>query len=144
MFFVHYPQGAPHPGVCHKCGDFRDLFDLGVDNFEGSTLLCRRCISDISGAIGYVKAEPLETRIAELEAELVSRETTIKNIPNHTEELINGIRNLVTNFVFDVSDSSRIDSVSPISDANVSDIGDLQDGGTKSETSNTPRKSSRK
>lgn len=144
MFFVHYPQGAPHPGICHKCGDYRDLFDLGVDHLDGNTLLCRRCISNIAGAIGYVKAEPLKDRIAELEAELVSRETIINSIPNHTEELINGVRNLVTNFVLDVSDSSRNDSVSPVSNADVSDKRDDENGRAKSKASHPSGKSARK
>lgn len=144
MFFAHYDQAAPHPGVCHKCGDYRDLFDLGVDTIDGSMLLCRRCISDIAGAIGYVKAEPLETRIMELEKELVSRETIINTIPNHTEDLINGIRNLISTFVFDVSDSTRASSVPPVSNPDSSTKSEYKDGGAKVSTSPAPRKPARK
>ena len=144
MFFAHYDQAAPYPGVCHKCGDYRDLFDVGVDHIDGTTLFCRLCISNLATAIGYVKAEPLETKIMELEAAIVSRETTINNIPNHTEELINGVRNLVATFVFDVSDSSRNGSVSPVSDDDVSDKRIDENGGTASKAGNPSRKSTRK
>lgn len=144
MFFVNYPQGAPHPGVCHKCGDFRDLFDLGVDHLDGNTLLCRRCISDLAGAIGYVKAEPLNLQITELNDALANCEAIIDTIPNHTEELINGIRNLISNFVFDISDSSSTSSVSHVNNTDVSDIGSNKDGRTKSKASHPSGKSTRK
>ncbi len=144
MHFVHYDQAAPYPGLCHKCGDYRDLFDLAADHIDGTTLLCRLCISNLSRAIGFVKAEPLEAKIMELEAALVSRETTINNIPNQTEELINGIRNLISDFIFTISDSSRVSGVPPVSDTDVPDIGDDKNGGNESKTSNSPRKSARK
>ena len=144
MFFAHYDQAAPYPGVCHKCGDYRDLFDVGVDHLDGTTLFCRRCISDLAGAIGYVKAEPLKNKIMELEAAIVSHETTIKAIPNHTEELINGIRNLVTTFIFDVSDSSRNSSVPSDNNTDVSDVRSDEDGRNASKTNHPSRKSARK
>jgi hypothetical protein len=108
VHFHHYLQGAPAPGVCQKCGNNQDIFDLGVEAYDGNALICRRCIRDLATFIGWVEEAPLR-------AEIVSRETTIKNleeqlakVPNNVEELINGIRSSVTDFVFAVSYSDSI------------------------------------
>lgn len=144
MHFINYEQAAPYPGVCHKCGDYRDLFDLAVDHLDGTTLLCRLCISNLARAIGFVKAEPLEDRITDLELELNASKVIINSIPKQTEELINGIRNLVTNFILDVSDSSRTRSVQNDSNDSVPDKRDDENGRAKSKANHPSGKSARK
>jgi hypothetical protein len=123
VHFHHYLQGAPAPGVCQKCGNNQDIFDLGVEAYDGNALICRRCIRDLATFIGWVEEAPLR-------AEIVSRETTIKNleeqlakVPNNVEELINGIRSSVTDFVFAVSYSGSVSGEEPVQHAESSKPG---------------------
>lgn len=113
--FFSYPEGgAPFPGKCVMCGDFRDLFDAQFESVEGAGLLCRRCIKDLAIAIGYVDGPSANDVIEQLTEELhVSRETA-KRVPNHVEELIDGIRNSVADFVLAISSGSDDSSSVPV------------------------------
>lgn len=107
VHLFHYPEGgAPFPGKCAKCGDFRDLYDIQVEVLDGSGLLCRRCISDLATNIGWVEPTELNLEIAHLTLALGAAEHSLERIPNHAEELINGIRSSVADFVLSISSSS--------------------------------------
>lgn len=117
---MYYEQGAPQPGTCLKCGNNQNLYDLGVEVYEGNALLCKRCITDLATFIGWADK-------ALTDSELVSRETSIKNleaelakVPTAAEELINGVRNLVTNFVFDISSSNDSGGQEPVQESGTS------------------------
>jgi hypothetical protein len=80
--------------------------------------LCLTCAQELAVFIGYAEQAPLDKKIEELKAEVVSRETELAKVPNHVEELINGIRNSVTDFIFAVSYSDSVDSSAPDESAN--------------------------
>jgi hypothetical protein len=87
---------------------------------------------DLAVFNGYAPEAPLLAKIAELEQEIVSRETTITQIPNQVEELINGIRNSVTDFVLTISSSGDNSSSVPVQGSKGSNAGNGKSGKAKS------------
>jgi hypothetical protein len=87
---------------------------------------------DLAVFNGYAPEAPLLAKIAELEQEIVSRETTITQIPNQVEELINGIRNNVADFILTISGSSDDGSGVPVQRAKPSNAGNGKSGKAKS------------
>lgn len=119
MHLNFFETGAPGPSTCMKCGDYRKLYDLGVDVWEGAALLCVNCIKGMAELVDYVDGAVVYDQISELTNELdVSRET-IDRIPNEVETLIDGIRSSVANFVLAISSSGDDSSSVPVqSDVN--------------------------
>lgn len=116
--FHYYENGGPAPSSCMSCGRNNQLFDLGreIPVAGGMAQLCLTCVKEIALFIGYAERAPLDAEIANLKSEIVSRETEIAKIPNHVEELINGIRSRVTDFIFAVSYSADADQPALVQD----------------------------
>ena len=122
--FVVFSNGAPFPGTCVGCRSNIELHDLGADLLSGgNAMLCKQCIMDLAAFNGWAPEAPLQARIAELEQEVVSLGADLTKIPDHVEELINGIRSSVTNFVLTVSSSSDDSSSVPVQKPESSDAG---------------------
>jgi hypothetical protein len=131
--FVVFANGGPFPGTCVGCRSNIDLHDLGADLLSGgNAMLCKQCVMDLAVFNGYAPEAPLLAKIAELEQQLVSRETTISNIPNNVEELINGIRSNVTDFILTISSSSDDSSSVPVQRPKGSNAGNGKSGKAKS------------
>ena len=113
--FNYFPNGGPFPGVCAMCGIDRDLWQMGFEHFRGGdAMACSRCIGELAENIGWLPAQPFRDAIANRDAIIEDLTARLARIPNHTEGLINGVRNLVTDFVFAISNSSDTDSDSPV------------------------------
>jgi len=114
--FQYYENGGPAPSSCMSCGRNNQLFDLGreLPVAGGMAQLCLTCAKELALFIGYAEKAPLDAEIAQLKTDIVSRETEIAVIPNHTEELINGIRRSVTDFIFAISYSDNADKSAPV------------------------------
>jgi hypothetical protein len=107
--FLYFENGGPFPGTCISCGDNKHLFDIQGTRFDGgNNLVCRKCVIELATFIGYVEEEPLREQMYLLEADIEAHERELARIPDHIEELINGIRSSVTDFVFAVSYSDSI------------------------------------
>ena len=134
--FVVFQNGAPFPGTCVGCRSNIDLHDLGADLLSGgNAMLCKQCVMDLAVFNGYAVEAPLLAKIAELEQELASREATISNIPNNVEELINGIRSNVADFILTISGGSDNSSSVPVQKSSGSNAGASKSG--KAKSSNT-------
>jgi hypothetical protein len=109
-----------------SCGRNNQLFDLGreIPVAGGMAQLCLTCAKEIALFIGYAEKAPLDAEIAQLKTDIVSRETEIAVIPNHTEELINGIRRSLTDFIFAISYSDHTDKSAPVQDDSEPDSGE--------------------
>jgi len=122
--FNVFPNGAPFPGTCVGCRSNINLFDLGADLMSGgNAMLCLQCVNDLAEFIGQAPKQPLLDEIAALKAEIVSRETELKKVPDLVEGLINGIRGSVTDFVFAVSYSDSISGAEPVQNSKPSKSG---------------------
>lgn len=114
--FVVFTNGAPFPGTCVGCRSNVNLHDLGADlHSGGNAMLCKQCITDLATFIDWAPEAPLRAKIAELEQELVSRETVITKIPDQVEELVNGIRSNVADFILTISGGGNDSSSVPVS-----------------------------
>lgn len=114
MHLNFFETGAPGPSTCMKCGDYRNLFDLGVDVWDGAALLCKNCIKGMAELVGYVDGDAANDVINQLTESLhVSRETVAK-IPNEVETLIDGIRSSVADFVLAISGGGNDSSSVPV------------------------------
>lgn len=124
--FHYYENGGPAPSSCMSCGRNNQLFDLGreIPVAGGMAQLCLTCTKEIALFIGYAERAPLDAEIAQLKTDIVSRETEIAVIPNHTEELINGIRRSLTDFIFAISYSDHADKSAPVQDDSEPDSGE--------------------
>lgn len=106
--FNFFENGGPFPSACLSCGGNAKLFDLGRELQNGGMAqLCLTCVGELAEFTGYAPANPLKEEIKSLKAEIVSRETELARVPNQVEELINGIRSSITDFVFAVSYSNN-------------------------------------
>lgn len=101
--FNFFATGAPVPSTCMKCGDYRDLYDLGIDVWEGAALICVKCIKDLAALVDYIDGETARAEQARLTEQLETARNAVAAVPNQVEELIDGIRGSVANFVLAVS-----------------------------------------
>ena len=108
--FNYFENGGPFPGTCVSCGATKQLFDIGGTRIDGgSNLHCKKCSVELALFIGYVEEAPLQEQIWNLEADIEAHEQELARVPDHVEELINGIRSSVTDFIFAVSYSNHLD-----------------------------------
>jgi len=108
--FLYFENGGPFPGTCISCGDNKHLYDIQGTRFDGgNNLVCKKCVGELAVFAGYAELAPLEDDIHNLRAEIETLETQLNRVPTLVEDLINGIRNSVTDFVFAVSYSDSID-----------------------------------
>ena len=138
--FHYYENGGPAPSSCMSCGRNNQLFDLGreIPVAGGMAQLCLTCVKEIALFIGYAERAPLDAEIATLKSDIVSRETEIATIPNHVEELINGIRSRLTDFIFAVSYSGDANSDAPVQDNSGASRGKHKSGKASAGHDNTP------
>lgn len=102
--FNFFENGGPFPSTCISCGRNVKLFDLGRELQNGGMAqLCVTCVFELAEFVGYAEKAPLLQQIESLKAEIVSRETELAKVPAKVEDLINGIRSSVTDFIFAVS-----------------------------------------
>lgn len=107
--FNYFENGGPYPGLCISCGATKQLFDIGGSRLDGgSNLLCKKCSIELATFLGYVDEAPLLKQMNILEADIEAHERELARIPDHVEDLINGIRSRVTDFVFAVSYSDSV------------------------------------
>lgn len=122
--FVVFTNGAPFPGTCVGCRSNIELHDLGADLLSGgNAMLCKQCIMDLAAFNGWAPEAPLQARIAELEQEVVSLGANLTKIPNHVEELVNGIRSNVADFILTISGGSDDSSGVPVQKSEGSNAG---------------------
>lgn len=108
--FNYFENGGPYPGSCVSCGATRELFDIGGTRIDGgNNLLCKKCSVELALFLGYVEEAPLQEQMYNLEADIEAHERELARIPDHVEDLINGIRSRVTDFIFAVSYSDNLD-----------------------------------
>ncbi len=102
--FNFFENGGPFPSACISCGSNVKLFDLGRELQNGGMAqLCIKCVFELAAFVGYAEKKPLLDQINSLQADIVSRETELAKVPSKVEDLINGIRANVTDFIFAVS-----------------------------------------
>lgn len=105
--FNYFANGGPFPGTCLSCGNNKELYDLGKDEAtSASYLLCTRCVSEIASFTDHIKREPAMREHDHLKAHIRELEAQVAAVPNLVEELINGVRSSVADFVLAVSSSS--------------------------------------
>lgn len=102
-------------------------------------MLCLQCVNDLAEFTGQAPKQPYLDEIAALKAEIVSRETELKKVPNLVEELINGIRNTVADFVFAVSDSSSPSSKNSVREPEAISAGHPETVETTERHNKTPK-----
>lgn len=124
--FHYYENGGPAPSSCMSCGRNNQLFDLGreIPVAGGMAQLCLTCTKELALFVGYAERAPLDAEIDRLKSEIVSRETELATIPNHVEDLINGVRSSLTDFIFAVSYSDNADQPAPVQDNSDTDSGE--------------------
>lgn len=128
--FNYFANGGPFPGTCLSCGNNKELYDLGKDEVtNASHLLCSRCVSEIADFTGHILKEPAMKEFDHLKAHIRELEAQVATVPNLVEELINGVRSSVADFVLAVSSSS--DNRRSVS---------VQDGSEGSRKPSRPRK----
>lgn len=143
--FNYHENGGPFPSSCLSCGNNKQLFDLGRELLSGgSAQLCMNCLKELSSFNGWAEEAPYEQAVAEAMQRIADLEAQLNLVPDHVEELINGIRSSVTDFVFAVSYSNSADSLEDVSDVDGIVDEPSGDGETAGEVSPAPVKSSRK
>ena len=115
--FNFFENGGPFPSACVSCNGNVKLFDLGRElQGGGMAQICLTCATELAEYIGYVDGVLTKAKIAELEATIVSRETELAKVPSKVEDLINGIRGSLTDFIFAVSYSDSSSDVETVAD----------------------------
>jgi hypothetical protein len=142
--FNYFENGGPFPSTCISCGNNTKLFDLGRElQGGGMAQLCFTCASELATFIGYAEAAPLKTKITELESEIVSRETELAKVPSKVEDLINGIRSSVTDFIFAVSYSDDDNQHKVVQNSKLTEHSDSVHGTSTPRDPKAPSKSAR-
>ena len=115
--FNYYENGGPFPSACVSCGANKKLFGLTRELLSGGEAqICETCTKELALFIGWADREPLDVEIDILKMDVEAHERELAKVPDHVEELINGIRSSVTDFVFAVSYSDGDDKSEPVQD----------------------------
>jgi len=116
--FNYFPNGGPFPGICALCGIDRDLWQMGFEHFRGGdAMACSRCIGELAENIGWLPKAPLEEAISHRDKRIAELEEQLALVPTFTEELINGVRSSLTDFVFAISNGGHANRNEPIQNA---------------------------
>lgn len=143
--FNYYENGGPFPSSCVACGNNKNLYGLTRElQSGGEAQLCINCVKELALFIGYAEEAPYEQAVAEAMRRNIDLETQLNNVPNKVEELINGIRSNVTDFIFAVSYDAHTNSDSDVSNDNGAVDEPSSDGAVEGADSPAPVKSSRK
>lgn len=102
-------------------------------------MLCLQCVNNLAEFTGQAPKQPFIDEIAKLKEEIVSRETELAKVPNLVEGLIDGIRGVVTDFVFAVSYSDSVSGEEPVSDVEPSNSGPGETGGDTKRNNKAPK-----
>lgn len=109
--FNYYENGGPFPSACVSCGANKRIFGLTRELLSGGEAqICETCVKELALFIGWADKEPLEAEIDLLKMDVEAHERELAKVPDHVEELINGIRSSVTDFIFAVSYGDSVSS----------------------------------
>ena len=98
--FRTFPNGAPYPGTCLRCGNNRDLVELGyIAQHEFGAYYCTRCIAELATNRGFVTSESFASEVSSSQSKISELEAQVNAIPNLIKEFSNDISNIVSNFV---------------------------------------------
>lgn len=115
--FNTFEKGAPFPGTCIVTGDNRNLISLDVQLPDyGAVMINQRTAEDLAHFLGWAPKHPLQQEIEHLRAHIRELEQQVNNVPKETEELVDGIRNSVADFVLRVSSGGNSPSDTPDED----------------------------
>lgn len=121
--FRTFPNGAPYPGTCIRCGNNRDLVELGyIAKDEFGVYYCNRCISELAVWSGFVTSESYASEVASSQSRIAELQAQVDVVPNLIKEFSNDISNIVSNFVVSLA---SVD----VSDQPVQSEGDQADAG---------------
>lgn len=122
--FNYFENGGPAPSSCISCGAVKELFEIGQLFQGGMAQICRKCVHELAVFNGYAPEAPLQLEIDLLKNDIEAHEIELARVPDKVEELINGIRGSVTDFIFAVSYGVDADKSAPVRDIEVSDSGE--------------------
>lgn len=143
--FNYYENGGPFPSACVACGANKRLFGLTRELLAGGEAqICETCVKELAIFIGWTDKAPLEEIIETKEAEIGSLSDQLHKVPDHVEELINGIRSSVTDFIFAVSYGDSVPSSKDDAEPELPVVEPAEVGGTAKRNTNPPIKSAGK
>lgn len=143
--FNYYENGGPFPSACVACGANKRLFGLTRELLAGGEAqICETCVKELAIFIGWADKAPLDEIIETKEAEIGSLSDQLHNVPNKVEELINGIRSSVTDFIFAVSYGDSVSSSKDDTEPELPVVEPTEVSGTAKRNTNSPVKSSSK
>jgi hypothetical protein len=142
--FNYFENGGPAPSTCISCGAVKELFEIGQLLSGGMAQLCKKCVHELAVFNGYALEAPLQEQIGLLENDVEAHEIELARVPDKVEELINGIRSSVTDFIFAVSYGVDADKSAPVQDAAESAGPELKASETSTGQRKAPVKSSSK
>ena len=143
--FNYYENGGPFPSSCVACGNNKNLYGLTRElQSGGEAQLCITCVKELALFIGYAEEAPLLDEVQKRNDTIYKLEADLANVPTKVEELINGIRSSVTDFIFAVSYDAHVRSDSDVPNDNGAVDEPSADGAVEGADSPAPVKSSRK
>jgi hypothetical protein len=142
--FNYFENGGPAPSSCISCGAVKQLFEIGQLITGGMAQVCKKCVHELAVFNGYTPEAPLLERIGLLENDVEAHEIELARVPDKVEDLINGIRSSVTDFIFAVSYGVDSDKPAPVQDIEVSDSGEHKASKAAAGQRKTPVKSTSK
>ena len=122
--FNYFENGGPAPSSCISCGAVKELLEIGQLQFGGMAQVCVKCVKELAVFVGYADEAPLQLEIDNLKNDVEAHEIELARVPDKVEELINGIRCSVTDFIFAVSFGVDADKPAPVQNIASSDSGE--------------------
>lgn len=139
--FNYYENGGPFPSACVACGANKKLFGLTRELLAGGEAqICETCVKELALFIGWADREPLDQEIDFLKMDVEAHERELAKVPDHVEELINGIRSSVTDFIFAVSYGDSVPSEQNDEQPKLSVVKPAEVGGTAKRSGSAPIK----
>ena len=143
--FNYYENGGPYPSACVACGANKKIFGLTRElQSGGEAQICETCVKELALFIGWADREPLDQEIDFLKMDVEAHERELAKVPDHVEELINGIRSSVTDFIFAVSYGDSVPSSSNADEPELPVIEPAEVSGNAKRNTNSSVKSASK
>lgn len=98
--FTFHENGGPFPGTCVRCGNNKQLWQLGkIPASNMAALLCDRCVQEIAVFTGFVTGSTYATQVAMSVEKTTKQQAQIDATPELLRRFSHDVSNLISDFV---------------------------------------------
>lgn len=105
--FHFHKNGGPFPGTCIRCGNNKELWQLGnIPASNMAALLCDRCLTELAIFTGFVTSKSYAEQYASMKNTIDTQAEQLKAAPKLMEKFQNDVSSVISDFVTSIASIS--------------------------------------